>query len=161
MNVKFALLGLTVTALIAVNSQHSPKLSLITPMQMANAGEIDRSKSADNEQCNTNDESMNSCRSFIKGFLKGALLTDIAIIKSIDEEAQETFAERAIKTRLNRRDESPTELAGFCLPIKRSIADLAEETLLHVKDSPRDSHELARNVYRSLKTDFPCNKPED
>jgi len=107
-------------------------------------------------RCMDSERLMSSCRSFITGFLKGALLTDIAIIKSIDESAEETFFERAIKTRLNRRHESPTALAGFCLPPEKPILDITEETLDHVKQSKRDSHELARNVYKTLKIDFPC-----
>ncbi len=106
--------------------------------------------------CSESPENMDTCQSFILGFLKGALLTDIAIIKSLDEEAKETFAERAIKTRLNKRGESPTALAGFCLPENKTLVEISDETLEHVKTAPVDSHELARAVYHSLKKDYPC-----
>lgn len=106
--------------------------------------------------CAETPENMDTCQSFILGFLKGALLTDIAIIKSLDEQAKETFAERAIKTRLNKRNESPTALAGFCLPEKKTLIEISEETLDNVKTAPVDSHELARAVYNSLKKDYPC-----
>jgi hypothetical protein len=79
----------------------------------------------------------------------------MAIIKSIDE-SEPTLAERAFKTRLGTRASSPTALAGFCLPEQRTVLDIAEETLNHVKDSERNSVQLASNVYRSLKTDYPC-----
>lgn len=63
--------------------------------------------------CLDSAETMSACRSFIKGFLKGALLTDTAIIKSI-EVVEPTYAERAIRTRFGKRPSSPTELACFC-----------------------------------------------
>jgi len=114
------------------------------------------SASSDKPKCMDNIESMADCRSFIKGFLQGALLTDTAIIKSF-KETEPTFSERAIRTRLGSRfSNSPTALAGFCLPEKRSILSLAEETLDHVKASERNSVELAKNVYNSLKVDYPC-----
>lgn len=107
------------------------------------------------EKCMDNKDSMADCRSFIKGFLQGAVLTDTAIIESIGM-TESSFAERALRTRLGKRSSSPTELAGFCLPNDRSILDLAEETLDHVKASTRNSAELAKNVYSSLKVDYPC-----
>jgi len=106
-------------------------------------------------QCLDNDEAMSACRSFIKGFLQGALLTDAAIIKSIETQ-QPTFVERAAQTRLGKRSNQPTALAGFCLPANRTVLELAEETLDHVKASERNSVELANNVYDSLKVDYPC-----
>ncbi|MFT4671141.1 MAG: transcriptional regulator of met regulon [Arenicella sp.] len=108
------------------------------------------------QRCSDSTQSMSACRSFIKGFIQGALLTDTAIIKSI-ENSEPTIAERAFKTRLGSRvNRSPTALAGFCLPEGRTILDVAEETLDHVKDSERNSVELATKVYQSLKVDYPC-----
>ncbi len=107
-------------------------------------------------QCSDNAGAMSACRSFIKGFIQGALLTDTAIIESI-EKIESSYAERAIRTRLGTRATSPTALAGFCLPDDRTVLELAEETLEHVKDSKRNSVELAENVYRSLKVDYPCD----
>lgn len=109
----------------------------------------------DKLRCSDDTDAMEDCLSFIKGFLQGAILTDTAIIKSIDE-SEPTLAERAFKTRLGTRASSPTALAGFCLPEQRTVLDIAEETLDHVKDSERNSVQLASNVYRSLKTDYPC-----
>lgn len=105
--------------------------------------------------CLDNVEAMSACRSFIKGFLQGALLTDTAIIESI-EKAEPSFSSRAIRTRIGSRSSAPTELAGFCLPADRTIFQIAEETLDHVKSSERNSVELAENVYQSLKKDYPC-----
>jgi hypothetical protein len=107
------------------------------------------------QHCSDDKQTMSACLSFIKGFLQGALLTDAAIIKSI-ESTEPTFAERAIRTRLGRRASPPTELAGFCLPADRPILSLAQETLDHVKYSKRNSVELANNVYKSLQVDYPC-----
>lgn len=117
--------------------------------------DADETSASDKQQCSDSDETMSACRSFIKGFLQGALLTDTAILESIKSN-EPSFAERAIRTRLGKRPSSPTELAGFCLPAGRSILELAEETLDHVKASERNSAELAKNVYNSLKIDYPC-----
>lgn len=110
---------------------------------------------ASKQYCADNEQTMSACQSFIKGFLQGALLTDTAIIKSI-ESVEPTYAERAFRTRLGKRSKSPTALAGFCLPAGRSIRELASETLDHVKDSELNSTELAKNVYNSLKVDYRC-----
>lgn len=122
--------------------------------------DVDDDTGAKGQSCAENQETMDACRSFIKGFIQGALLTDTAIIKSI-EEVEPTFAERAMRTRLGKkRSQSPTALAGFCLPADRSILELAEETLDHVRASERNSVELAKNVYSSLKVDYPCDESE-
>ena len=106
--------------------------------------------------CSENDTTMSSCRSFITGFLQGALLTDTAIIDSYEKNEQ-SFSKRAMRTRLGNRGDTPTARAGFCLPSNRTINSLVEETLGHVKASPQNSAELAQNVYQSLKKDYPCN----
>lgn len=107
------------------------------------------------QHCLDDEKTMAACRSFIKGFLQGALLTDSAIIASL-EKKEPTFSERAIRTRVGNKVAPPTALAGFCLPANRSILELAEITLDHVKKSERNSVELAKNVYKTLKTDYPC-----
>ncbi len=117
-------------------------------------GEDDLAK----QHCEDSKEAMSACRSFIKGFLQGALLTDAAILENIEAaKDRSTFKQRALKTRVSGRSSSPTELAGFCLPVQRTILDLANETLDHVKQSKLNSRELAKSVYASLKTDFPCS----
>ncbi len=135
-----------------VHAQQEQKLdSKISAIDTNEATESGR------HQCLDNPEAMSACRSFIKGFLQGALLTDTAIIKSIIEDSEPTYAERASRTRLGRKSNQPTALAGFCLPEDRSILELAEETLGQVKESERNSVELAQNVYRSLKANYPCD----
>jgi len=119
--------------------------------------ELDSKDSPDTtgiQRCKDNSQAMSACRSFIKGFIQGALLTDAAIIKSI-EKTESSYAERAIRTRLGNRS-SPTALAGFCLPNDRTLLELAEETLGHVKNAKRNSAELAEKVYASLKVDYKC-----
>jgi len=111
---------------------------------------------SNDQRCDDNAQAMSACRSFIKGFIQGALLTDAAIITSI-ETSESSFAERAFKTRVGSRfNQSPTALAGFCLPEDRTVLDLVEETLEHIKDAERDSVELAKRVYESLKIDYQC-----
>lgn len=128
-------------------------LILFTPAVIGAAE--DKTIDSRKQHCSDSEETMSACRSFIKGFLQGALLTDTAIINSI-EKTEPGFAERAFRTRIGSRYSSPTALAGFCLPDDRSILELAEETLDHVKASERNSNELAKNVYKSLRTDYSC-----
>ena len=56
--------------------------------------EIDSRSGTDNkaQKCEDNSYAMSACRSFIKGFIQGALLTDTAIIKSL-EATEPSFAE--------------------------------------------------------------------
>jgi len=140
--------GLT-TATTVNGSQVNPIASKIVAI------DLDDTSASSTQQCSDSEQAMSSCRSFIKGFLQGALLTDTAIIKSI-ENTEPSFTERAFRTRLGKRSNSPTALAGFCLPADRSMLELAQETLDHVKASERNSAELAKNVYNSLKVDYPC-----
>ena len=152
MKLTIALLPLLTGVLLSVGTAHAQtepvaksKVTAITEVTVV----------VDKLRCSDDAEAMEDCLSFIKGFLQGALLTDTAIIKSIDA-AEPTLAERAFKTRLGTRATSPTALAGFCLPERRTVLDIAEETLDHVKGSERNSAQLASNVYSSLKTDYPC-----
>ena len=107
--------------------------------------------------CSYNIATMSSCRSFITGFLQGALLTDTAIIDSYEGD-ERSFFKRAMRTRLSTREDTPTEKAGFCLPSNRTMTSLVDEISGKVKTSPENSAELAQNVYRFLKKDYPCNE---
>jgi len=147
-----ALLSLLTFTLFNVGTTHAQSEPIAKPK---GAAMTEVTVVVDKLRCLDDAEAMEDCLSFIKGFLQGALLTDTAIIKSIDE-SEPTLAERAFKTRLGTRASSPTALAGFCLPEERTVLDIAEETLDHVKGSERNSVQLASNVYNSLKTDYPC-----
>jgi hypothetical protein len=109
--------------------------------------------------CVDDEATMADCLSFIKGFLQGALLTDTAIIKSINNSAP-ALAERAFANNSGKLASAPTALAGFCLPQARSVLDIADETLEQVKGSERNSAQLAKDVYDSLKKDYPCEEYE-
>jgi hypothetical protein len=152
MKFTIALLSLLTLTLFSASAAHAQSQLIAKPKEKAMTEVI---VVVDKLRCLDDTDAMEDCLSFIKGFLQGAILTDMAIIKSIDE-SEPTLAERAFKTRLGTRASSPTALAGFCLPEQRTVLDIAEETLTHVKDSERNSVQLASNVYRSLKTDYPC-----
>lgn len=144
---------LSVFSLVSFNALALDEPPLDKSKLVAMDGDVASAKGK--PHCLDDEETMAACRSFIKGFIQGALLTDTAIIESL-EKAEPTFSERAMRTRLGNKLTSPTALAGFCLPADRSILELAEITLDHVKDSERNSVELAKNVYQTLKTDYPC-----
>lgn len=152
-NIAIGLMLLAITVVGVAQAQENQSLK-------SKVVEIDAKDSAGSgvQRCADNPQAMSACRSFIKGFIQGALLTDAAIINSI-EESEPTYAERAFKTRLRGRvNLAPTALAGFCLPEDRSILDITEETLDHVNDAERNSAELARRVYQSLKVDYRCEQ---
>lgn len=118
--------------------------------------DIEKASISKDSNCSDNSHTMFICSSFIEGFIQGALLTDAAIIKSI-EDTEPTFTERAFKTRLESGASRPvTELAGFCLPEKRSVKEITEETLEQVKHSKVDAPKLAENVYDLLKSEYRC-----
>lgn len=154
-NTRLAALGIilfTITVLGVAEAE-----SDVAKVESALVPQIGGDEELSKQHCDDTPETLDACRSFIKGFLQGALLTDTAILESMySDNNASSFTERAIKTRISQRAEPPTTLAGFCLPANRTILDLANETLDHVKHSERNSKDLAQNVYNSLKKDYPC-----
>lgn len=109
--------------------------------------------------CMDSEETRNSCKSFITGFLQGALLTDEAIITTIHQNANESsFKDRALRTRLGNDKTPPTLLAGFCLPSEHSVSEIAAKTLEHVSNSEPNSDQLAIDVYNTLKNKYACKE---
>ena len=108
--------------------------------------------------CFDSPESEFICERFIEGFLEGALLTDAAIIKTLEEQEQETlsFTDRAIKTRIGSRVDQPTELAGFCLPEGYTVHRIAQKILAKIDNPHVDSDILGRTTYEALKTHYSC-----
>lgn len=149
---RFIALAIAIAALITIGVAQSQ-----SQVRSFSVPSIGGDEELAKQHCDDSSDTMDACLSFIKGFLQGALLTDTAIIQSIEaQQANKSFSQRALKTRLGRNSDSPTSLAGFCLPPERTILDLAQETLDHVSHSERNSLELAQNVYQSLQTDYPC-----
>lgn len=104
------------------------------------------------------------CSGYINGFLDGAFATDPGVVDSVVSQIQteESFSERAIRTRLGTTLErfGPSYYAGFCIPgdlamdtIVRELLEVAQEKLDHAaKENARDY------LYRLLQTHHPCEE---
>jgi hypothetical protein len=108
------------------------------------------------------------CVRYIQGFIDGAIATDARVMLNAESAiaGEETFTERAIRTRMpNRIDRSRAAgLAGFCLgdplPLREVVnvvvADLAAQ---QIKLDNRDKDEPAMEVvYKSLMKNYPCKE---
>jgi hypothetical protein len=105
------------------------------------------------------------CIRYIQGFIDGAITTEPRVMLNAENAitGDETFAERAIRTRIpGRVDRSrAAKLAGFCLgdplPLFDVVdfiaADLVEQQASLSKDEP-----AMEVVYKSLMTNYPCTQ---
>ena len=104
------------------------------------------------------------CVRYIQGFIDGAIATDVRVMLNMEaERGEETFTERAIRTRIIDRN-SLTRAAGyaeFCLGdpvplvevVTRVVGDLDERV------KATESSGTARDaVYESLRRHYPCEK---
>ena len=101
------------------------------------------------------------CDLYITGFLDGAVATDARVAENVVGELHndETFSERAIRTRLSRRlrEAGPTVYADFCVGTPVPIA----EVVGHVIDELNRRTDLAgieaqAIVYAALRKHYPC-----
>jgi len=104
------------------------------------------------------------CVRYIQGFIDGAIATDVRVMLNMEaERGEETFSERAIRTRIIDRN-SLTRAAGyaeFCLGdpvplvevVTRVVGDLDER--VKATDSPGTARDA---VYESLRRHYPCEK---
>lgn len=100
------------------------------------------------------------CVYYVKGFLDGAVATDGRVAQNVAAEIEEeTFTERAIRTRVGNRlrDYGPSVYAGFCVGQPDPIADV----VLHVIEELDRYEDLegiqAQSVvYSSLRRHYPC-----
>lgn len=101
------------------------------------------------------------CVAYVGGFLDGAVATDERVAENVvgEIEQEESFSERAIRTRVygRMREYGPSVYADFCIgdpvPIK--------EVVLHVIEEIAGIAELkgvtAQNVvYASVRKHYPC-----
>ena len=101
------------------------------------------------------------CVAYVQGFLDGAVATDGRVAENVASEMseEETFSERAIRTRvINRlRDFGPSVYAEFCVGQPDPIADV----VLHVIEEldryeELDGVQAQTIVYDSLRRHYPC-----
>jgi hypothetical protein len=102
------------------------------------------------------------CIRYIQGFIDGAVATDDRVMNNLagQYEKQETFSERAMRTRLGSRVAryGATSYAGYCLGDPVPLQEVVE----HVVENSADptltaAHPLARElVYETLRIHYPC-----
>ena len=118
-----------------------------------------------NEICTDNGELRQGdegrlCLFYVKGFLDGAVATDARVAENVADEAdKETFAERAIRTRVINRLEKygPSVYAEFCIGEPDPIVDVLNhvvERLAAVKNM--ESIQAQAVVYGALREHYPC-----
>ena len=106
------------------------------------------------------------CVRYIQGFIDGAVATDERVTNNVADEydRQESFSERAIRTRLGSRLERfGTYYAEFCLGEPVPLKTVVELVIADLENTKRIANQpLARDfVYTTLRNQFPCEAPED
>ena len=107
------------------------------------------------------------CVRYVQGFIDGAVATDARVLENIatEFEQDETFAERAIRSRIgsrvNRR--GPTVYADFCLGEPDSLEDVVEKVVNDLANRKvLDKDLLARDaVFSTLRREYPCDQDDE
>jgi hypothetical protein len=106
------------------------------------------------------------CVRYIQGFIDGAVATDVRVMLNMEAEKddEETFTERAIRTRMIDRtsERRAAGYAEFCLgdplPLLEVVKTIVND--LNQRTKSMDSSGTARDaVYESLRRNFPCEAP--
>lgn len=102
------------------------------------------------------------CVRYIQGFIDGAVATDERVTRNVVKEYddEETFSERAARTRIGNRMErfGSSVYAEFCLGDPVPLKEVVE----HVVEDATDVHRVAANplarelVYQTLRDHYPC-----
>ncbi len=107
------------------------------------------------------------CVRYIQGFIDGAVVTDERVTYNVADEydRDETFTERAIRTRLGSRIDryGPSYYAEFCLGEPLPLAEVARVVIADLLTLENlDGRELAREVvYETLRREYPCDTDEE
>lgn len=103
------------------------------------------------------------CVHYVQGFIDGAVATDATVMKNVvaEYEKDETFTERALRTRSPSRQPSSDDAsvyAEFCLGAEISLKEVVEHVIADLTNREVVEHTLlARDaVYAMLKSDYPC-----
>ena len=107
------------------------------------------------------------CVRYIQGFIDGAVATDERETYNVADEydREETFTERASRTRLGSRIDryGPSYYAEFCLGEPVPLAEVARVVIADlVKLESLEGRELARDVvYETLRREYPCDTDDE
>lgn len=103
------------------------------------------------------------CIRYVQGFIDGAVATDVRVLENVSAEfdQDETFSERAIRTRIVSRMNrgGPTVYADFCIGEADSLASVVEKVVDDLGSREvLDAELLARDaVFSTLRRGYPCN----
>lgn len=107
------------------------------------------------------------CVRYVQGFIDGAVATDERVISNVEAELQrdETFSERAIRTRLGRSTAAfgATVYADFCLGEPVPLKEVVEKVVRNLENRKfLDEQLLARDaVYATLRKEYPCDADDE
>ncbi len=106
------------------------------------------------------------CAAYVSGFLDGAEATDPRVAQNVAAEAdrEETFSERAIRTRIDRRLQrfGPSVYAEFCVGRAVTTAEIVSRVVADAQSLAVDDGVLARGVLDdTLRRHYPCGDAPD
>ena len=107
------------------------------------------------------------CVRYIQGFIDGAVATDERVTYNVADEydREETFTERAIRTRLGSRIDryGPSYYAEFCLGEPVPLAEVVRVVIADLLQlESLEGRELARDVvYATLRREYPCDADDE
>lgn len=101
------------------------------------------------------------CIYYVKGFLDGAVATDERVAENVaaEYENEETFTERAIRTRIGNRLErfGPSYYAEFCVGQPDPIADVLQRVIEELdRHEDLEGIQAQTIVYDALRRHYPC-----
>jgi hypothetical protein len=104
------------------------------------------------------------CVRYIQGFIDGAVATDERVTRNVvgEYDKEETFSERAIRTRIGSRLEryGSSVYAEICLGDPIPLKEVVEHVVEDATDVERvAANPLARDlVYQTLREHYPCRE---
>ena len=107
------------------------------------------------------------CVRYVQGFIDGAVATDDRVMLNVAAELdpEETYSERAIRTRLGRNTKrfGSTVYADFCLGESVPLKEVVEKVVHNLNNRKvLDEQLLARDaVYSTLRKEYPCETDDD
>ncbi|CAA0103690.1 Uncharacterised protein [Zhongshania aliphaticivorans] len=108
-------------------------------------------------QCAGSQSDTEKCLYFFKGYLYG--LGELSAQLEENKSSQESFRERAIRTRLGADYVNSSErkdIAGYCLPSELSVREIAKELQLLLSTKPLYWAEEPDPILKALQTSYPC-----
>jgi hypothetical protein len=134
----------------------APRASAIEPLTAAQLNEF-----CTDAAVNYEDTEAWLCIYYVKGFLDGAVATDARVAENVvaEIEEQETFTERAIRTRVGSRlsEFGPSVYAEFCVGQPDPIAELVQYVIDELdRYDDFEGVQAQTVVYDSLRRHYPC-----